>query len=51
MEVTGRSEGESLLRFSRSNKSMQQRLTWNLEPRWDDCKVGGQEGKSKKRRC
>lgn len=45
-EATGRGEGESLLRFScsRSNKSMQQRLTWNLEPRWDDCKVGGPGG-------
>lgn len=36
--------------FVPTYKSMQQRLTWNLEPRWDDCKVGG-GGKSERRGC
>lgn len=29
--------------------AVQQQLTWNLEPRWDDCKVGGGGGRSEKR--
>lgn len=28
---------------------MQQRLTWNLEPRWDDCKVGAQGGQEREK--
>lgn len=54
VEATGRSEGELLLRYScsRSNKRMQQWLTWNLEPRWDDCRMRrGGGGKSEERRC
>lgn len=27
--------------------AVQQQLTWNLEPRWDDCKVGGRRGQER----
>lgn len=44
VETEGRSEAELLRGFCvvvPTYKSMEQQLTWNLEPRWDDCKGGG----------
>lgn len=31
-------------RSLQQQQQQRQQLTWNLEPRWDDCKVGGGVG-------